>query len=186
MTSFKEVEKWLARQGEALNFKKKYRLVWSTNATEKRKGIFNDFYGKIFLRTVKETRETLKYNYINKDRWILEIWSEGSNSEIDTSEGGSYEPLFVFEDSKGNYLDPTLKVVQFIIEAARTKVKLSPAERLALLEKAEDKEVQDFVDMLEGEGRSEIQSLLHTREAVSMFISSEGKKLTQRLFGGKK
>jgi hypothetical protein len=184
----KEIHKWLKDQGTTVTNKQRYRLIQNTNLTEKRSGEFNDFSesGLIFLRTVRETRETQKYSYIPKFTWILEVFCEGPSPEIDTSEGGgSYEPLWVFLDKNNNYLEPNLKVVQFIVNFSRTKTNLSPGERKALLDKAEDREVAQFMGMLEDEGRTPIESLLHTREAVSMHISEKGKKITQKLFGDK-
>lgn len=168
--AFKEIEDWLKKQEKRLNGQPIYRLVWSDTQTEKRFGTFTDFTpGGLFIREITETRETRKYNYIH-ERWILEKFSEGRNAEISTDEGGTYEPFWVFEDGKGNYIDPSLKVVQFIVEFARSSVKASPGERKALIERAEEEEVKEYMNELEGSGRTPIESLLHTREGISMYF----------------
>lgn len=157
-----------------------WRLVWSDLMTEKRQGEFNDFYGDIFIRSYRGIREVRKYNYI-KERWILEKFSPGQNPDISGDDGGSYEPFFVFESAKDDYLAPTLKVVEFIITMARQRVVSTPSERKAVVEKAEDEEVKQFLGELEDKGRSPIESLLHMREAVSLYVPNPNAALFRRL-----
>lgn len=185
MPILKEINKWLNQQGKTLHNKPLYRLSWSEDLTEKRQGTFDEYSSEgLFIRTFTGIKECKKYNYIT-DRYILEKFTEGRRDNIETDEGGTYEPFWVFEDAQGNYLEPNLKSVQFIIEFSRTTVSMSPSERKTLDELTEQKEVQHFMNLLEGEGRSPIESLLHTREAVSMHFSSEARKITQKLFGDK-
>ena len=140
--------------------------------TEKRFGHFQDFYGDLFVRAYDGIRECRKYNYI-KDRWILEKFTPGYNPEIQDDYGGTYEPFFVFESAKGEYLPPTIKVVQFIVYMARHRVVTTAAERKEIMEAAEEQELKEFLGKLEEVGRSPIESLLETGEGVSLYTPSK-------------
>jgi hypothetical protein len=87
-----------------------YRIIWSTAVTEKRHGVFNDFYGKIFVRTYEGVREVIKYPY-DQDRYILERL-EDARGNRELIEPYSYEPLYVFKDKRGFYLPLNMKVVK--------------------------------------------------------------------------
>jgi hypothetical protein len=122
----KELNNWLRETyGKSITGKTSFRLVWSNDITEKRRGQFNEFYGKIFLRTVTGIRELPKYNYIH-NRYILEIWvgqDLSSNGEVPDAIHGDYAPVWVFENSEGNPLPVTRKVLAFLIAAVQKKVK---------------------------------------------------------------
>ena len=116
---------YLKSQGKTLTGEYLYRLIWSEKALERRKGLFRDFTESgLFIREVIEVRLTKKYNYI-KDRWILEKWAPGEltrNPETPDAVNGDYIPVYVFEDKDGNYLQPTEKVLRFIINCIDGKV----------------------------------------------------------------
>lgn len=163
----KIINKWLSKQGKSAALDPLFRLVWSNNEIELRHGTFNDFYGNLFIRQVTEVRETKKYPYI-RDRWVLERFvppEQAFCSELPNSINGSYEPFFVFESKSGIYLQPTLKVVEFIVSAANRmqSEKITPQERLNMLERKEDREIADFMDQID---TSPIQNALHMKEAV--------------------
>lgn len=170
---FPEIYTWLKTLGQDVFGNAPFKLVWSEDETELRHGTFSDFDNLIFLRTVTETRRTKKYPYI-KERWILEKYFPAEktfNLELPESRNGCYEPFFVFESGKGDYLLPTIKVVEFIVNMASGKTrKMTPGERLALHEKAEDKEVQDFADSLDC---SPIQNALHMKQGVGYSATEE-------------
>ncbi len=115
MTEITRINKILADSfGSTLDGKPFFRLVWSDSEFEFRKGTYNEFYGQIFLRKIEGVRNVPKYNYIHQ-RWILERWSPPwmvQTNEIVNHNG--YEPLYLFEDKNGNYLDPNLKVCSFV------------------------------------------------------------------------
>ena len=86
----KSLNNWLRESyGRTVTGKTKFRIVWSEDITEHRKGQFNEFYGKIFLRTIIGIRELPKYNYIH-NRYILEGWKDE-----DLSFNGGYLKLKV-------------------------------------------------------------------------------------------
>jgi hypothetical protein len=138
----RELNNWLRESyGKTVNGKTRFRLVWSEDITEFRKGQFNEFYGKIFLRTVIGTRELKKYNYI-QDRFILEAWLDqdlSSNGEVPDAINGDYIPIWIFEDGKGKPLPVTRKVLTFLIASIQGKVR---KDNELSEEEAQEKEVQ--------------------------------------------
>lgn len=145
----KELSNWLRESyGQTVTGKTKFRLVWSEDITENRKGEFNEFYGKIFLRTIVGTRELPKYNYIH-NRYILEGWKDEDlsfNGEVPNAKYGDYIPIYVFEDKNGNPLPVTHKVLTFIIASIQGRVRkdseLSEQE-------THEKEVQDQYESMD-------------------------------------
>lgn len=102
--------------GKTLDGKPRFRVVWSDDQFEFRKGEFNEFSGPIFIRTVVGVKQVPKYSYI-KERWILEMFVEGSAVRISELMGvtSTYEPMYVFQSAKYEYLEPLLKVCQAFI-----------------------------------------------------------------------
>jgi hypothetical protein len=140
---------YLRSLGKSLTGQYIYRLVWSDKILENRYGTYNDFTESgLFIRSVTETRLVPKYNYI-KDRWILEKWADGSltrNKETPDASNGDYIPVYVFEDGKGNYLHPTRKVLEFLINSLNGRVRkdLEPDEKYI-----EEKETQSIYESLD-------------------------------------
>jgi len=131
-----------------------FRIIWSTNLTEKRFGTFSDFYGKIFVRQVTEVRDVLKYPF-DQDRWILErVQSSVGNKEL--MGDYSYEPIYVFKDEHGLYLPLARRPVEVLIH--RIKNPLTPSQIKAVLEKRledeEEAEVEAFLAIIQEAGRS--------------------------------
>jgi hypothetical protein len=124
----------------------RYRIVWSTTETEKRKGRFNDFYGPIFLRTVEGIREVPKYPFY-KDRWVLEMYTGISYFTSEVVDHNGYEPLFVF-DNNGKYLDPVWRAVEFILYRANSPVKRSASDIADEDRAKEEAEERYFFDYL--------------------------------------
>lgn len=144
-----------------------YRVVWSGEMTEKRFGTFRDFSPSgLFIREFRGVREVPKYPYL-KERWILERWippEYSANSEIIDSNKGTYEPLYVFEDYKGNSLPLSLKVVQFITHCCENPEHVTPEQRRDMNERIEDAEIQEFLAALDG--TSVIGNALATGDAI--------------------
>ena len=138
----RSLNNWLRESyGKTVSGKTRFRLVWSEDITEKRKGEFSEFYGKIFLRSVVGIRELKKYNYIN-NRFILEIWVDNdlsSNGEVPEAKNGDYAPLYVFEDGKGQPLPINHKILTFLIAAVEKKVR---KDNEVSEKEAEEKEIQ--------------------------------------------
>lgn len=73
-----------------------FRVAKTAGQYEKRLGTFSDFSGGIYLRTVSEVRETLKYPaFKGYDFWVLEKYFPNT-TEVVKDTLFLYEPLFVF------------------------------------------------------------------------------------------
>jgi hypothetical protein len=91
----------LHQQFRVLDGRPIYRLVWSDDQLEVRKGKFSDFYGKIFIREVVAVRQIKKYWYMEEPGWVLEklTFIKGNQALKDITEelvesgNGSYEPI---------------------------------------------------------------------------------------------
>jgi hypothetical protein len=141
-----------------------YRIVFSADQLEKRRGIFRDFAGDILLREVEEVREIRKYWYIQPPCWVLEklIFVKGNQAlkeiteEIVGAENGTYEPLFPFRDGNGNPLPVSQRVVDFILHQLHNPTKRMPsdvdAEKLA----TELEETKYFEEEIGQNQRSEL------------------------------
>lgn len=174
--SFKEIHDWLNKQERMLDGRPIWRLVWSENLTEKRHGLFQDWYGSIFIREYRGIREARKYNYIS-ERWILEKFNSCRAGDFSFSgdSAGSYEPVWVFETGNGDYLAPTFKAVQFIIEFARQNRVMTAAERQIWAQRAEDEEFKKCYEEIGATTSDPIASLLHTHDGVSYYAPKEKK-----------
>jgi hypothetical protein len=142
----KSLNKWLRESfGKTVTGKTKFRLVWSEDILENRKGEFNEFYGQIYLRTIRGVRELKKYNYIH-NRYILEGWKDDDlsfNGEVPDAKGGDYIPIWVFEDKNGNPLPVTHKILTFLIAAIQGRVRKD--DEISEKE-ADEKEIQAQID----------------------------------------
>lgn len=138
----KSLNNWLQEfYGKTPTGKTRFRLVWSEDIFEYRKGEFNEFYGKIFLRAIIGVREVKKYSYIH-ERFILEGWVDSdlsNNGEVPNAVNGDYAPIWVFEDKLRRPLPVTQKILAFIIASVQGRVKKDDdvSEK-----QAEEKEIQ--------------------------------------------
>lgn len=151
--------------GSELDGRPKFRVVWSESQYEFRRGIFERWYGEIFLGREECTKEVKKYSYL-KDRWILERLIFASNPELPHSRNGSYEPIFVFQDKDGVYLEPVWKAVELILYALT-----GPRQTLPAPNEAEEleKEKQQFLEQIQN-ASPYIAGALHDKSAV--FVDS--------------
>lgn len=113
------INQWLKENyGTTGDLKPIFRVVWSTNLTEKRFGEFDEYSGHIFLRQVKGVKEVLKYPF-DQNRWILEQFCEIDQRSQVAKElienKYSYEPLWIFKDKKGKYLPLDKRMIEFIL-----------------------------------------------------------------------
>lgn len=145
-----------------------YRIVFSDDQREKRRGKFNVFYGKIFLRTEVGIKETKKYSYI-KSKFLIEKWIEPhlvnmlSNNEIVDSNG--YEPIYVFEDKDGNFLRPIWSVSENICFANQNPVDYWK-RKLQYEEEEKKQEQEDYNAVATEHDRTPIGLALATGEGV--------------------
>ena len=144
-----------------------FRVVWSNDQFETAYREREIYYGLIFLRTEWGVKTIPKYNYL-EDRWILERLFNNSPAITGIQSNFTYEPLFVFQDGKGNYLEPVFRAVYLIIQHAlygppRKRITESDMKSLEEKELAED--IEFINTYLENESPY-IATVLHNREAV--------------------
>jgi len=91
-----------------------YRIVWSNFQHEKR---LTQYTSTGVALLYPEVREMPKYQYIDS-KYILErltVVPAVNQDELTTKI--SYEPIYVYEDRKGNYLPPLWQVTKLVIDA---------------------------------------------------------------------
>ena len=120
MKSILHITEYLSTKGRNIFNEPIYRLIWSDDQVEGRKGYFEG-------SNYPSIREMPKYNYI-KERWILEKWFPPIQSDAIDSSRGTYEPAWVFEDKDNNSLEPNILAISIIIQAANGKLP-TPEER---------------------------------------------------------
>ena len=129
-----------------------FRVVFSDDQTEKRNGVFNEYFGSIFVRQVRGVKEVQKYPWI-KRKWILERWAPGELSyhpSLVTDKNGVYICVYVFQDANGNYLPPIWRAAEIVVKHLlnpRTKSR-ALAEDREQLEREEKEEVNRIVEEL--------------------------------------
>jgi hypothetical protein len=97
-----------------------WRVVFSEEQLEKRWGTFRDFDDNgNFIREVTEIREVPKYRQWIQGKWVLERLTTVPLPNVVEllGEQFSYEPVWVFEDNKGNALPPIFRACKFVINA---------------------------------------------------------------------
>jgi len=96
-----------------------FRIVWSDDQRETRHGTFTDYSESgLFLREITETRQDCpKYQWIDK-KHLLErlVVVPDVNQEELAGAKTSYEPLWVFETGREEYLPPSLDASCFVID----------------------------------------------------------------------
>ena len=110
------INRWLLdNYGKTVDGHPLFRLLWTTNVTEKRYSEFHDYYGEIFIRAVREIRECLKYPFA-QDRWVLEricpISQAARDAGLRTDEKYDYVEIYTFQDRDGNMLPLTRDKVE--------------------------------------------------------------------------
>ena len=100
-----------------------YRVVWSADELEVRKGKFSDWYGDhIFIREYTAVREVKKYWYLTEPAFVLEklVFIHDKQAlkevceELVMARNGTYEPIYTFRNSKG-LLPVDWEIVDFIV-----------------------------------------------------------------------
>lgn len=159
----------LKSRGRTLDGRAIWRLVWSTDQKEIRKGKFSDYYGNIFLRENTEVRSVPKY-WNSPDRWVLErlcfiapnaaIHNEVlAQSDLDIFKpflNGTYEPIYFFQDKNRNPLPVTewaLDAVMHELEFGQ-RIKVTDSEMQDDYLKETDREAEYFQAEIDNAGRS--------------------------------
>lgn len=149
--------------------KPKFRIVWSTIESEVRYGHYSVYYMEhIFLRDETGYLTVAKYPDAG-DRWVLETFVYAPIAEVPESKNGHYEPLYVFRNSKGEYLPPLLDICHIIIKSLRANNIREIINELGRMDsKKLEKEIEYFKDVLEDELGSVLVTALRDREAVTV------------------
>jgi hypothetical protein len=146
-----------------------FRIVFADDQWELRDGIYNEFKGKLFVRTIRGVKKSPKYPLLS-GCWIIEMLHDLDRVQHpDIKEHNGYECLYAFRDGRtGRSLPPLLRVVQLIMKAKRTHIspmlrKSISIQQLEDKERKEDQRVYDAIDP-----SSPIESALHFKEGVSL------------------
>lgn len=117
-SELEEFNKRLAlHYGELDAGKPYFRLVWSDDVFEKRWMTHTD---EGFQLLFPEVREVPKYRNWKPSRYILEgLQVIDPSTETDIPFRTSYEPLWTFQDSHGEYLIPIWPAIHMILETVR-------------------------------------------------------------------
>lgn len=146
-----------------------FRIVYSDNEFEKRRGSFNEFLGKIFLRQIVGIRECKKYPHL-KERFIIERWYPADKAftpEIPDSINGGYEPLYVFEDKDRNFLDPIERVAIIVCSCAIDPINFWKRKQM-LEEYASRQDKEDYDAVYYGIETTPIQLALATGQGITV------------------
>ena len=164
-----KINRWLKLQEYDFKGEPIFRLVWSDDQFEMREGQYNEFKGKLFVRTIYGVKQTPKYPYL-KEVWILEQHFDESRvwtNEVKNHSG--YECIYAFRNSKTfKRLPLRLVVVELILRAKREAIS-SMRRKSILMQQIEDKE--DKMDKFTYDAidpSSPIESALHFREGISL------------------
>lgn len=176
MENVKLINKYLERTyGRALDNKPKFRVVWSEDLFEVRKGLFSPG------ATIEEIKRVPKYSYI-QDKYILEVYTLAFPSAFGKAlqhsvqiimDGDKYEPLRVFRTRKGVYLPPDMEVCKIICDAFVELINRPEGKRLTEKQATYDdvqamrKETAKFEEMLNADDW-ELTQKFAAKEAVAL------------------
>ena len=137
-----------------------FRIINSNTTTERRLGEYSDFTPTgIYLRTVVEVREVLKYAYL-KDTWILErlTWIGGGNPELPEAKGYEYETIWAFVSKDGEPLYPHFNIIELMLSIMINgpKIKKTASDYEYEDEQKRLKEASVYFDILQDVGRSDL------------------------------
>jgi hypothetical protein len=138
-----------------------FRVSWSEDEFEYRYGTYTDFVPgtNIFLRTATEIRYVPKYRQWIHSKHLLErlvLVPELNAHELPGSKT-SYEPLWVFEDKKGDYLPPRLDACKFIIDSVLSAQSIHKA--LITGNEKVDRPLKRYTDPQEGKSTEELAEM---------------------------
>lgn len=121
----------------------RYRLVWSTDQFEKR---WTKYTKDGFELIQPEVRELPKYRQTDPDRWVVEkCWEVIPEVNPELVEKISFEPLHIFKGDNGEYIQPSYRAVEFVIEMVhKAMATLAGAEYKDPLESIHPKDQADF------------------------------------------
>jgi hypothetical protein len=134
-----------------------FRIVWSADQLEVRRGMTREYYGHIFIREYFSVEPRKKYWYFKNPCWVLEklIFIQGHQAlkeiltEMVEAGNGVYEPVFPFVDKDFNPLPVSAPVVDVVIwHLLNPAKKLSASQLEDVRMRLEDEEVKYFEEEL--------------------------------------
>jgi hypothetical protein len=155
-----QVNKDLHRLYRVLDGRAMYRVVWSEDQLEVRRGLMREYYGHIFIREYFSVGPRKKYWYFQNPCWVLEklTFIKGQAAlkevvqELVECANGSYEPIFPFVDKDFTPLPVSRLVIDIVLWKLHNPIApLTPGQLDDLRKRIEDKEVKYFEEQL-GEG----------------------------------
>lgn len=157
MNVIKEINALLDDKYGRIDSYPKFRIVWADGQTEHRQIIGPD--------DVKRTEYVSKYNHIEYlHRYILEMFiPRPNNPELPANQHGSYEPLWAFKLRQEPIWKAVDMLIQFHYHGIEGLHKLSPAGLKDEDEKKRQKEIEEFMDILD---MGYLPHLLSSGEAV--------------------
>jgi hypothetical protein len=174
MENIKLINKFLeSNYGRSSDNKPKFRVVWSEDLTEVRRGIFHP------LQVIETIERRPKYSYI-KDKFILEFYTLAfpeifgralQHSKDTIMSGDNYEPLRVFMTKKREYIKPDIEICKLFCDQFIEMINRPEGRRLtnkiATYDDVEAmrKEIQKFEDMLNADDSDLLQKFRY-QEAV--------------------
>lgn len=155
--SLEDINKWIADQyGRALDGQPNFRLIWTSNALEKRWGDFVDRTPSgMLIRKVTEVREVMKYPWI-PNRWGLEKLTPVG-----------YELFYPFEDENRNPLPVIYEALELVLHFVTTGKVGSVKERMGDSQERFKKEQEEEIKKIEDEIENEAP-LLSNEGGISM------------------
>jgi hypothetical protein len=142
-----------------------FRVVWSNDQLEIRKGTYTDWYGTIMIRQeYQAVREVKKYWYLKTPCWVLEklVFINGVQAlkdiqeELVNARNGVYETLYAFQKEDGTPLPVVHDIIEFIIHAVHNPKKLTESDYYDIEKKQEQSEVSYFEEQLGQDARSDL------------------------------
>lgn len=169
MSILNKTNKMLEQYGHNIKGNPIFRVVWSDDQFENRKGQYNEFSGEIFLRTYIGVKRVKKYPTI-KGRWVFEKWLYGiTHPDLPDNKDGSYECIYIFQTNEGKPLPLDLDIVQFIAKGLSEYVDKSKNKQIIEDQLTKKEKELDTKEELVLEDASPLMaSNLHTGRAVTV------------------
>jgi hypothetical protein len=156
------INRELAEKYRVLDGRPIYRIVWSADQLEVRRGLTREYYGHIFLREYMTVGEREKYWYFLKPCWVLEKLTfvprlstlKEIIEELPNCANGSYEPLYKFADKDSNPLPVNRFVVEFVLFCTQNPIKRNWSDWMEMQRREESEEVKYFEEEIAADERS--------------------------------
>ena len=174
----------LHREYRVLDGRPIYRVVWSADQLEMRRGWIKEFYGHIFIREYFGVQEVKKYWYFKHPCWTLEKLIFAANEEalksmieeFVESRNGIYEPVFTFIDKDSKPLPVPMELVEAILDTLHNPRKRFASDFAEDERKVEMAEEAFFYDELSRDARSDLFVY-----DLGMWVSSNQKKYRESM-----